>query len=94
MRGRRGPRPIVRLIIYTKPGCHLCDDMKSLVRRVIAEQRNARDISIEEIDISTDRELHDRYGLDIPVLLIDGAKVAKYRVSEEELVRMIDGRRK
>ena len=84
----------MRLIIYTKPGCHLCDDMKSLVRRVIAQQRNARDISIEEIDISTDRELHDRYGLDIPVLLIDGTKVAKYRVSEEELVRMIDGRRK
>lgn len=89
MRRRRGPRPILRLIIYSKPGCHLCDVMKSLVHRVVAEQRNARDISIEEIDISTDRELLDRFGLEIPVLLIDGKKVAKYRVSEAELMQMM-----
>ena len=35
----------------------------------------------------------DRYGLEIPVLLIDGKKAAKYRVSEEELLRMVDARR-
>ena len=49
-------------------------------------------ISLDEIDISTDPELLDRYGLEIPVLMIDGKKVAKYRVSEEELTRMIDAR--
>ncbi len=63
--------------------------MKAVVSRVIANQS---DISLEEIDISTDRGLVDRYGLEIPVLLIDGGKAAKYRVSEEELRRMIRGR--
>jgi glutaredoxin len=83
----------LRLTIYSKPGCHLCDVMKSLVHRVIADERSARDMSIEEIDISTDRELLDRFGLEIPVLLIDGKKVAKYRVSEADLRRMLAARK-
>jgi glutaredoxin len=83
----------VRLTIYSKPGCHLCDEMKSVVHRVVAQHTNAHDISVDEIDISTDRDLLDRYGLEIPVLLIDGKKTAKYRVSEEELTQMIGGRR-
>ena len=49
-------------------------------------------ISVDEIDISSDPALLDRYGLEIPVLMIDGKKVAKYRVSEEELTQMLDGR--
>ena len=82
----------MRLTIYSKPGCHLCDEMKSLVHRVVAEHSNTHGISIDEIDISTDRDLLDRYGLDIPVLLIDGKKVAKYRVAEEELTQMLEAR--
>ena len=83
----------MRLTIYSKPGCHLCDDMKSLVRRVIATDANAPTITLDEIDISADPILLDRYGVEIPVLMIDGKKVAKYRVSEEELRRMVTGRR-
>jgi glutaredoxin len=83
----------MRLTIYGKPGCHLCDEMKSLVHRVIAPQSQSQDISLEEIDISSDQELLDRYGLQVPVLLIDGRKVAKYRVSETELTRMVEARR-
>ena len=37
-------------------------------------------------------ELESRYGLEIPVLMIEGTKVAKYRVSEEELKRMLIAR--
>jgi glutaredoxin len=83
----------VRLTIYSKPGCHLCDEMKSLVHRIIAEQSNDRVIALEEIDISSDSALLDRYGLEIPVLLIDGKKVAKYRVSETELTGMLEARK-
>lgn len=80
----------MRLTIYSKPGCHLCDEMKALVHRVIAHDAAAHDISVDEIDISADRDLVDRYGLEIPVLLIDGKKAAKYRVSEAELRRMLE----
>jgi glutaredoxin len=83
----------VRLTIYSKPGCHLCDEMKSTVRHVLSTRTAEPTISVEEIDISVDPALIDRYGLEIPVLLIDGKKAAKYRVSEDELRRMLDGRR-
>jgi thiol-disulfide isomerase/thioredoxin len=82
----------VRLTIYSKPGCHLCDEMKSLVHRVVAQHSN-HPISVEEIDISGDPDLLDRYGLEIPVLLVDGKKTAKFRVSEEELRRMLGARK-
>jgi glutaredoxin len=87
----------LRLTLYSKPGCHLCDDMKALVHRVIGQlqsDRDTSDISIDEIDISVDHTLLDRYGLEIPVLMIDGTKVAKYRISEEELRRMLESRGK
>ena len=77
----------MRLTIYSKPGCHLCDEMKALVHRVVTYHAA---ISVEEIDISSDPGLLDRYGLEIPVLMIDGKKVATYRVREEELTRMIE----
>ena len=82
----------MRLTIYSKPGCHLCDEMKSTVHRVLSTRREEPAISIDEIDISGDPALIDRYGLEIPVLLIDGRKAAKYRVSEEELRRILDRR--
>ena len=66
--------------------------MKSTVHRVLSTRSAEPAISVDEIDISSDPALIDRYGLEIPVLLIDGRKAAKYRVSEEELRRMLDGR--
>ena len=52
---------------------------------VIEHATDAAPLTVEVIDISTDAELEARYGLEIPVLLVDGKKVAKYRVSEADL---------
>ena len=85
----------MRLTIYSRPGCHLCDEMKEIVHRVVQSSATLSDtsqISVDEIDISNDPILIDRYGLEIPVLMIDGQKVAKYRVSEEELTKMMIAR--
>jgi glutaredoxin len=76
----------VRLTIYSKPGCHLCDDMKAVVQRVI---EGREEITLEQIDISGDPDLNARYELEIPVLLIDGKKAAKYRIAEEDLRRKL-----
>jgi hypothetical protein len=78
------------LTLYSRPGCHLCDEMKEVVRRVVGATAAA--VAIDEIDVSTDPALEARYGLEIPVLLIDGRKAAKYRVTEAELTRMLQGR--
>jgi len=75
------------LTLYSRPGCHLCDDMKAVIARVRAS--SLMPMTLEEIDISTDAELEARYGTEIPVLLLNGRKVAKYRVSEAELRRIV-----
>ena len=59
--------------------------MKAVVHRVA---RHAP-IALTEIDITGDRALEARYGTEIPVLMIDGKKVAKYRVTEENLMRIL-----
>ena len=84
------PRTVIALTLYSRPGCHLCDDMKGVVNRVV--QRTATPVTIEEIDISTDGELERRYGLEIPVLLVDGRKAAKYRITEADLSRLLASR--
>ena len=79
---------MVPVTIYSRPGCHLCDEMKLIVKRVSA----SLPLTLEEIDISTDAELERLYGLEIPVLFVAGKKVAKYRVTEADLRRILAGR--
>jgi hypothetical protein len=64
--------------------------MRDVVTRVAAEDQSG--IGIEEIDISTDSNLEARFGLEIPVLLIDGRKAAKYRIDEPALRRLLSSR--
>jgi glutaredoxin len=74
--------------IYSRPGCHLCDDMKALVRRV-AERIP---LTLSEVDISGDSRLERDYGEEIPVLFVNGRKAAKYRIGEDELTKLLGGR--
>jgi hypothetical protein len=62
--------------------------MKAVVERVA----RSVPLTIEVVDITTDPVLEARYGLEIPVLLIEGKRAAKYRVSEDELTRILGGR--
>lgn len=79
---------MISLTLYSRPGCHLCDEMKAVVARVAG----AIPLSLQEIDISTDPTLEARYGLEIPVLLVEGKKAAKYTVTETELTRLLKGK--
>ena len=79
---------MIAVTLYSRPGCHLCDDMKTIVDRVA----RSVPLNVDIVDISTDPQLEARYGVEIPVLLIEGKKAAKYRVTEEELLRILKGR--
>jgi glutaredoxin-like protein DUF836 len=81
---------VIVFTLYSRPGCHLCELMKPIVERVAHASSAA--VRIDEIDISTDAELERLYGLEIPVLLIDGKKAAKIRVTEAELRRILRSR--
>ena len=76
--------------IYSRPGCHLCDEMKATVEQ--AARAMTPSATIDVVDITADPDLESRYGLEIPVLLVNGKKAAKYRVSEEELRRILTAR--
>ena len=80
---------MTHLTIYSRPGCHLCDEMKTVVSAVV-KGLPTDTITIEHIDISTDTTLHELYSEEIPVLLIDGRKAAKYRITAEELRRKLE----
>jgi glutaredoxin len=76
---------LVSVTIYSRPDCHLCDNMKAVVARVA----RSLPLTLENIDISTDPALEASYGAEIPVLMIGGKKAAKYRVTEGELRRLL-----
>ena len=78
----------VSLILYSRPGCHLCDEMKAVVERV----GRVVPLSLDVVDITSDPTLEGRYGLEIPVLLVNGRRAAKYRVTEEELTKVVVAR--
>ena len=75
------------LTLYSRPGCHLCDEMKAVIARVARTMEAP--LTVDEIDSSTDPELEALYGQEIPVLLVDGKKAAKYRVTEGQLTRLL-----
>jgi glutaredoxin len=73
----------MRLTLYTRPGCHLCDDAKEAIARVAA----ATGEDLTEIDITGDDALEDEYGFRIPVVLLDGKEHGYWRVEEDRLLR-------
>jgi len=81
---------VIRLTIYSRPGCHLCEEMKAVVQRAV--RASGADAAIDEVDISGKDNLEALYGVEVPVLMVDGKKTAKYRVAEDELLRMLGSR--
>ena len=71
----------IRVTLYTRTDCHLCEDMRAVVERV------ARSIplTIERVDVDTDPQLAATYGAEVPVLCVNGRKAFKYRVDERAL---------
>lgn len=76
------------IVIYSRPGCHLCDEMKGLVEQAT----RGRDVRIAEVDVDQSEELARLYGEQVPVLMIDGRKIAKYRIRPDELQRALGPR--
>ncbi|MFJ8580402.1 glutaredoxin family protein [Micromonospora sp. NPDC093277] len=72
-----------RLILITRPGCHLCEDAKAALDRVVAV---TGDRWIEK-DVTDDIELEREYGDRLPVVLLDGKEHGYWRVEEQRLLR-------
>jgi glutaredoxin len=70
----------VTVTIYSKPGCHLCEEAKA---NILAAGCNDQ-FTLKEVNIEEDAYLKERYRFDIPVILINGIKVFKYKVEPKE----------
>lgn len=73
--------PPPRVVLFTKPGCHLCDDARDVVAAVCAELGE----SFDEVDITTSEELMAAYGEQIPVTCVDGQQHDFWRVDPARL---------
>lgn len=72
---------MVRVTLYTRAGCHLCDVAKEVLESVRAD----RPFELDVVDIDGDPALVARYTHEVPVILVDGRKAFKYRVEPEAL---------
>jgi glutaredoxin len=76
-----------RVVIYGRPGCHLCEAAREVVARVcddLGEQ-------FAEVDVDSDPALLHRFGEEIPVTFVDGRQHDFWRVDERRLRAALGG---
>ena len=71
--------------IFSKPGCHLCEEAKALLQELQA----SHSFLLCEVDISTRADLLERYGEEIPVVFINGRKAFKHRINPRQFARRL-----
>ena len=79
----------MQLTLMTRRGCRLCDEMKAVIEEVVGQAQRRHDLTLAEVDVSTDPELEARWGSEIPVLLCEGQEIARHRVSAPQLAEAI-----
>jgi glutaredoxin len=74
------------LTLYGKPGCHLCEGARSVVRGVA----DTRGVEVVEVDVTRDPVLERRYGERIPVLALGDEELFEFVVDGDALGRRLD----
>lgn len=71
----------VQLKLYTRTGCHLCEDMA----RMLAEQAGRLRFTVQAIDIDEDASLVANYGSRVPVLMLADTLICEYFLDPQAL---------
>lgn len=69
----------MRIELFTRPNCPLCDEARRLVERVCGEQMWV------ETNVDDDADLRAAYGEFVPVVEVDGEQVGQWRIEEARL---------
>ena len=69
----------IRLILYERGGCHLCDEVRGMLDRLIGSERYRR------LDIDSEDDLVVRYGFRVPVISLDGVDRLEAPILESDL---------
>ena len=74
------------LVVLSREGCGLCHEML----QGLAELEREKSIPpVTVIDVDSDAELARRFGLKVPVLLLDGSAICHYTLNSKELLRLV-----
>ena len=76
-----------RVTLYSRPGCHLCEQARAVVEQVCAELGEG----YVEVSIDDDPALRDRFGEEIPVTFVDGRQHDFWRVDADRLRAALTG---
>jgi len=76
---------MVKVTLYTRRGCHLCEAAHDVLRRAGARV----EFELEVIDIDGDPELRRRYDVEVPVVAIDGRDTFRHAVDEETFLKRV-----
>ncbi len=79
------PSKSQEVLLYTRAGCHLCEEAKAAMKPVLREF-GAR---LREVDVDSDPGLAGEFGMDVPVVFVNGRKVAKHRVDPGRIRRAL-----
>jgi hypothetical protein len=85
-RKRRNPRPDLRILMYTRAGCHLCDDAWDF----LMERQRLHGFHLESVDVDTQPELVARYGDCVPVVLVNEQVRFRGQINEVLFDRILD----
>jgi glutaredoxin len=73
------------ITLYSRPGCHLCDEARTQLVRL----QRTLPFALQEVDIEQDDALHHRYLERIPVIALDGEELFDFFVDEQALRRRL-----
>jgi len=77
--------PLMEVVLYTKPGCCLCDEVKAQLHAL----RRQHAFELREVNILEDREAFERFQEEIPVVFMRGKKAFKYHLDENEFLKRL-----
>lgn len=75
-----------RLALYTREGCHLCDEMIA----ELGHWLEGRGLGVAILDVDADAAARSRFGLMVPVLTVDGDPVCSGRFDPDVLEELIE----
>ncbi len=77
---------MIEIVLYSKPGCCLCDEVKAQ----LAKLREAYRFDWREVNILEDAPAFEQFKEEIPVIFINGKKVFKFHLDEKDFLRRIE----
>ena len=79
---------MMEVVLFTKPGCCLCDTVKAQLGKLRARQP----FELREVNILEDPDAYAKFHEEIPVVFIGGRKAFKYHLDEKAFLRRLESR--